>query len=89
MVLVVRRGLEPLISRMKTWRPNRLDERTVYFWDCKITNFPEYSKIFFILNFNHLSISAWNLKPSRLPVFSEMLSIVACISDTVTSFIVS
>ena len=24
---VARRGLEPLISRMKTWRPNRLDER--------------------------------------------------------------
>ena len=25
--VVARRGLEPLISRMKTWRPNRLDER--------------------------------------------------------------
>ena len=24
---VARRGIEPLISRMKTWRPNRLDER--------------------------------------------------------------
>ncbi len=26
-IKVARRGLEPLISRMKTWRPNRLDER--------------------------------------------------------------
>ena len=26
-VSVARRGIEPLISRMKTWRPNRLDER--------------------------------------------------------------
>ncbi len=25
--LVARRGFEPLISRMKTWRPNHLDER--------------------------------------------------------------
>ncbi len=28
-VSVARRGIEPLISRMKTWRPNRLDERAI------------------------------------------------------------
>ena len=26
-LFVARRGFEPLISRMKTWRPNHLDER--------------------------------------------------------------
>ena len=30
-VSVARRGIEPLISRMKTWRPNRLDERAKVF----------------------------------------------------------
>lgn len=30
-VPVARRGIEPLISRMKTWRPNRLDERAKVF----------------------------------------------------------
>ena len=28
--LVVRRGFEPLISRMKILRPNQLDERTIF-----------------------------------------------------------
>jgi hypothetical protein len=43
--LVARRGIEPLISRMKTWRPNRLDERAnISFGSAKVLNYFRQSK---------------------------------------------
>jgi hypothetical protein len=50
-VSVARRGIEPLISRMKTWRPNRLDERAIAFWECKITKCIEFCKTFLLPDF--------------------------------------